>query len=801
MLNLRLWSVLAAGIAVLAGSAVGEAWAGGSGLNTIVVINQSSSNSCEAGNYYCERRQVPPENVLYINWTGSPISWTNTDFQTTLLNPLLAMLAARQLSTQADYVVLSMDIPYKTLNGATVNGTTSALFYGPKDDSGPDSAGITNSYFGSEQCFRQSPPASAPGYSFLATMITADSVTLAKQLIDQGVNSDSTFPSQPVILAKSSDYQRNLRYPGFDNAIFNARLCGNYQVQRTNLDSPWALTNLLGFETGLANFSVSPGTFVPGAMADSMTSFGGMILEASGQTSLLAFIGAGAAGSYGTVVEPSPDTSKFPGPQTYFYQARGFSLAECYYQSINAPYEGLIVAEPLAAPFQRPGTGAWLSPVSNAVLSGNVQLSLQFSAADATHPLQQIDLFVDGKYLRTLTNVAPPAGNVLTLTLNGQPLNYTNPPNATLASIASGLGSLIQGASASSASNITATVWGDRVELRSLTSRRPSPPTAVHALASPPQGTSNNSAGSGPPPLANASLGTASSLTSWLSPARSMFLNSRAVGVKSCFLSGSLQVGSWLKLDVVKTNGVLVSLAVTNQSASATPFDLATQFVGVINATPSLQGSDGLTAEDLSRGLFNSAWFNLLARGPGFSAALLSLTFTGSSGLAFTPSGQANLNDNLSDLQARNHVYVRAGVSNLGLSFPLDTTALPDGYHELTAVAYEGSSVRTQTRATVPVTVQNSTLSATMRLVDLTDPSPVQGTYHILVTANTNNVSAINLFSTGGLLATVTNQATNTFTVNGSNLGVGLHPFYAIVQTSTGASFRTPPQSVRLTAF
>jgi hypothetical protein len=40
--------------------------AGGSGLNTVVIVNQLSTNSCELGNYYCERRGVPPENVLRI---------------------------------------------------------------------------------------------------------------------------------------------------------------------------------------------------------------------------------------------------------------------------------------------------------------------------------------------------------------------------------------------------------------------------------------------------------------------------------------------------------------------------------------------------------------------------------------------------------------------------------------------------------------------------------------------------------------------------------------------------------------
>src|SRR6266853_4536483 len=68
-------------------------WAGGSGLNVVVVVNQNSSNSVQLGNYYCEKRQVPPQNYLRINCPGGNIEWTNSDYQTYLLNPLISMLA------------------------------------------------------------------------------------------------------------------------------------------------------------------------------------------------------------------------------------------------------------------------------------------------------------------------------------------------------------------------------------------------------------------------------------------------------------------------------------------------------------------------------------------------------------------------------------------------------------------------------------------------------------------------------------------------------------------------------------
>ncbi len=973
--------------------------AGGSGLNTVVVVNQASSNSCELGNYFCEQRQVPPQNVLYINWSGGNTQWASNDFQTDLVTPLLDMLADRQLTNQIDYVVLSMDIPFQTSFGSAVNGTTSALFYGSRQGDGSDPSGVTNSYAASEAVFCQATPVGAPGYSFLTTMITADSLTQAEALVDQGVASDGTFPSQPVILEKSSDLLRNIRYPYFDNAVFNVNILGVSSILRTNSDSVWWPNVCLGFETGLAQFSVPQSTFVPGAIADSMTSYGGVIFGSNSQTNLLAFIYAGAAGSYGTVVEPEDDTQKFPNPQVYFYQARGFSLAESYYQSINAPYLGLIVAEPLAAPFARAGYGQWSTNLPNSVLSGTTNLSVKFSAYDGNHPLQQVDLFVDGNYFSTLTNLVPSPGNLLTVTLNGYPITYTVPTNSTLNTVAAALTALIN--AATNATQVKATAYGDRIELQSIATNlmavpfyvADNTPTNTPGLSysvnylpdsTPPQMTPGSPDKSGaftmevgipstlpyviqastnltdwqpiftnnvspglldftdydstnyparfyrmtwpipdqPPELsmpeitnsgafqmhvdsvaglpwaiqvstnlvdwasiftnqsggamdfvdANATnsacqfyrawlvppappsftvlngvtnvtlvrvdsalqpyvvgvstnqgqwtaletnfalgeiqtdaasaIGNGNQLSTFLRASQPELMASEAVGMQGYSeFSNSVPANSWIRFTFAKTNGQIVVVAVTNQSAGNSAA-LASQLYNAINANPALQGSDGVVAEDYAMdqyGTFFFTVFNLYARSPGYQAAAIQVNPAVSSVKvpSFSTSG-STLTQNLSDLQPRNHLYVTAGTSSLALTFPLDTTALPDGYHNLTAVAYEGSDARTETQVTVPVQIQNSSLSATLTLLDLTNQAPVQGTYHVQVAANTNTVSLITLFSTGGALDMATNESTAIFQVNGTNLWDGLHPFYALVETSDGLEYRTETQWVRL---
>ena len=974
--------------------------AGGSGLNTVVIVNQHSSESCKLGSQFCELRALPPENVIRISWSGSAVSWSSVDFSNQLLMPLTVALTERGIASQIDNVVLSMGIPFQTIfNGTNVNSTTSALFYGLKMDSVAD-IGVTNSFAASESVFRDAKPASALGMSFLATMITADTLDSAKQIVNRGVASDGTTPIQPVILAKTSDPDRNVRHLMFDNTVFNARVLGRASITRTNSNNPSDQSGLFGYQTGLMRYQVSPDTFIPGAIADSMTSFGGVIFGLNDQTNLLGFIEAGATGSYGTVAEPLSDTEKFPNPQVYFYQARGFSLVESYYLSVVRPYLGLTVAEPLSSPFALRGSGAWAVGVSNSVLTGNSPLTVAFSAHDASRPLAQVDLFVDGKFHATVTNLLPRANNILSVALNGYPINFTVPTNATIGSIATNLTALINDPVVTNATKIKALQWGDRIELQSISTNHSSfpfhTPDSVSLVQSgavyrvkylpdsfPPrilpaspdnsgiyrmqveiptalnyviQATTNlvewspiftntqpglfdfrdwdstnysrrfyrvvgpvpdlppklsapsltnggafrlrmesqigqpatilvssnqldwipaetntaggmidwvdNSAASvshrfyrawippiSLPTLTATNLNTQSALVridnpiqpyvvevctnagNWVglvtnfvfqgiqatatseignADLRSTFLNlsrpaftmSEAHGVQEYKITSNIiSNGAWMRLVITKTNGQVVIVGLTNQIAGINATNLAAQLVAMVNTNAALQGSDGLTADDFS---FNPTFstFYLRARSPGYQAARIQVYAHRSSSslkLIFSFGGGYNyLTQNISDLQPRNHLYVTAGLHNIASTFSLDTTTLPDGHHELTAVAYEGSSVRTQTRATVPVCISNTSLTATMTLIGLTNNASAQGSYQIQVAANTNNISSITLFTTGGAMATATNVSDVIFPVHGTNLWDGLHPFYALVEAATGEKYRTRTEWIRL---
>ena len=183
---------------------------------------------------------------------------------------------------------------------------------------------------------------------------------------------------------------------------------------------------------------------------------------------------------------------------------------------------------------------------------------------------------------------------------------------------------------------------------------------------------------------------------------------------------------------------------------------------------------------------------------PGWPAAQIQVVVNSSSNLALFPSGNSRLEDNLSDLRPRNHLYITSGASYLPVDFVLDTGLLPDGFHDLAAVAYEGSSVRTQTSVSRSIVVHNSALTATLTpLFAGTNVMP-ETQLQFSVSANSSNITQFELFGTGGSLGLIAGRPSGVFTVSFAELGSGLHPFYAVATDASGSQYRTQTLWLRL---
>ena len=108
------------------------------------------------------------------------------------------------------------------------------------------------------------------------------------------------------------------------------------------------------YQTGLVRMdTIDKAQWLPGALADHLTSSGGQLLGNT-QMSVLDWLESGATASYGTVSEPCNHLQKFPHPQVLLlHYLQGATALEAYWRSVAWPAQGVFVGEPLAAPFAR----------------------------------------------------------------------------------------------------------------------------------------------------------------------------------------------------------------------------------------------------------------------------------------------------------------------------------------------------------------------------------------------------------------------------------------------------------------
>lgn len=170
--------------------------------------------------------------------------------------------------------------------------------------------------------------------------------------LKRSIDADGTHPQGKFYFTSTSDVRTKTRQPAFDLAIRSlAKLGHSAEVVEGVL--PSKKEDCIGLMIGTPDFDW-PGcgsVLKPGAIAENLTSLGGIMTPGAGQTKLSAFIKGGAAGSSGTVTEPYAIQAKFPHPMIQAHYAEGATLAEAFYLSVTGPYQLLIVGDPLCKPF------------------------------------------------------------------------------------------------------------------------------------------------------------------------------------------------------------------------------------------------------------------------------------------------------------------------------------------------------------------------------------------------------------------------------------------------------------------
>ena len=312
--------------------------------NVAVVINTSDPLSVAIGQYYASRRNIPARNVRRVAFRVGNAIMTAAEF---------AAVKARvdaQLPPSIEAYALTWASPFRV----ECMSITSAFAFGY--DPAYCARGCAPTRLG-PYFDAASSAAIVPAHMRLAMSIAAKDLVHARALIDRGVAADGTAPGGTAYLVSTGDPARDVRIENYADVL--ALAAGRLAVRITDARQLEYRDDVMFYFIGATWVgALATNRFLPGAVADHLTSTGGE-LTGGAQMSSLRWLEAGATGSYGTVVEPCNFTGKFPNPALLLrHYLAGETLIESYWKSVAMPGQGIFIGEPLAAPYRAPRSTA-----------------------------------------------------------------------------------------------------------------------------------------------------------------------------------------------------------------------------------------------------------------------------------------------------------------------------------------------------------------------------------------------------------------------------------------------------------
>jgi uncharacterized protein (TIGR03790 family) len=324
--------------------------------NLAVIVNTSDPQSVAVGARYQQARGIPEQNMFEVSFTAgnSLDSDSFTALKTAIDGDAGANIQAYALTWTFPFIV-------QDANGCQMS-ITSAFAFGYDEQwcvPGSSQCGVT----------QQSPyyySGSTAPYTDLgirpAMMLAGTSTQDVYDLIDRGVAADDAFTSGLAYLVISTDSVRSVRAPEFQAlaGIWDGGASGltveviDHSQSTVDQGALEDAGDAMFYLVGLATVpGLTSNQYLPGAIGDSLTSFGG-ILSGAGQTTLLDWLGAGLTASAGTVREPCNFVQKFSNPVVLIPKyTSGETLIEAYWKSVQWPGEVLFAGEPLARPWGR----------------------------------------------------------------------------------------------------------------------------------------------------------------------------------------------------------------------------------------------------------------------------------------------------------------------------------------------------------------------------------------------------------------------------------------------------------------
>jgi len=300
-----------------------------------VVINQQDQDSVELGQSYVDVHGIPEEHIIRVSMQK------RNSIPLGEVEQLLDQLDRQRFPGLSGYALV-WEKPFRAecmsiTSAVALRGNRAACTTGCRPT-------LANPWFFDPAGARPSTREVRP-----AMLVTGGDAASTRALIQRGLRSKQNSTTGQALLVLSGDPNRDIRRPRFRQ--MTKRVLPRLKT-RMIVGFPSEADGIMFYLTGAVSVPhLEHIEFLPGAVADHVTSNGGTLYN-SPQMSSLEWIRAGATASYGTVVEPCNLPGKFPDPVRLMERyTAGDSVLQAYWGSVAMPGQGVFVGDPLARPF------------------------------------------------------------------------------------------------------------------------------------------------------------------------------------------------------------------------------------------------------------------------------------------------------------------------------------------------------------------------------------------------------------------------------------------------------------------
>jgi uncharacterized protein (TIGR03790 family) len=397
--------------------------------SVLVITTAKSPQGLAAANYYRQKRGLPPINIVRMR--VEPTDRMNPDvFQRTVAEVALSHIQKYGLENKISVWATTVDLPTIIAPDNSISGT---IYFGDRmpTSNNPVLKGAfdkDNTYFDKILGYRRTGGTKLGG--FLHMRIDAGSLAETQSMIDRSIQADGSFPRGTIYLF-DGEGPRNVRKEAIPSAQRFINML-DLPVDHRMVGSLNGATDVIGWQTGVPSLIASQNRYLPGALADHLTSFGGSMNPKHNQTCAIDFLKAGCSATYGTVVEPYNHLAKFPVPHLYGYYGLGFTAVESYWMSVRWPQQGLFMGDPLTRPFEKPISIDVERLRAEEIVKGTIDFDVAAEVLGPGAGIRGIEINIGNNRIHQRGFAEVPAGTKVTCKLWEKTIEYTSVHNLRL---------------------------------------------------------------------------------------------------------------------------------------------------------------------------------------------------------------------------------------------------------------------------------------------------------------------------------------------------------------------------------